>query len=175
MADRRVSEPDSTAVFEAVGGLANAYVVQGRHEEARALYDETLHHEDLAIGRWITGEGRLSKNGPALVVYWESWCPFSQIYLPGVQRLYSRYEASVQVLGVTGQTKRTTEEQSVDFIERNQLSFPNAKAERSNLREIGFTGTPAVVALKDGTVVWRGHPTNVSEQFLDGLIGDSRM
>jgi hypothetical protein len=35
----------------------------------------------------------------------------------------------------------------------------------------GFTGWPVVVALKNGQVVWKGHPDNLSRRFLDGLAG----
>jgi tetratricopeptide (TPR) repeat protein len=170
---RRVWDPNSRAIVDAMGDLAHAYLVQGKHEEARALYDATLDHEDLAVDRWIQGESRLSENGLALLVFWEPWCPFSQLYVPGVQEIQSRYEGSIEVLGLTGLTKNSTEEQAVEFIERNRLTFPNATNDRRVISNLGYTGTPNAVVLKDGDIVWKGILADISasEQFFDGLIG----
>ncbi|MHC5113280.1 MAG: protein kinase domain-containing protein [Planctomycetota bacterium] len=172
---RRIFEPGEKDLNNAVSGLANVYVARGKIVDARALYGLSVDPGELGVEWWygsVPGPTDISFNDPTLLVFWETWCPFSQLWVPRIQTLSSDYEeGALQVLGLVGQTNGSTRAQVQGFIDRNNLLFPNAKSDRQLTRRISQTGVPAAMALHDGGVVWMGHPAYVSRTFLEGLAG----
>ncbi len=82
-------------------------------------------------------------------IFWEPWCPFSEAYVPRLQQLHAdRPDSSVQIVGLT---------------------FANAQSTGETFLELGLTGYPSAVALKDGHVVFEGHPDLITPAFLAGL------
>lgn len=113
---------------------------------------------------------------PTLYVYWEPWCPYSQAFVPNVNHLFSVYEGgALQVVGLVGLTRKATKAQAMWFIERNHLSFPNARTDRRLFDRIGNASVPAAIAAIDGEIVWVGHPQGISRSFLDGLASGAHV
>jgi tetratricopeptide (TPR) repeat protein len=168
---RRLFRPGSDSLDSAVSALANVYVAQGKLEQARDLYGIAIEPGEPGIEEWLNGETEITFAAPTLLVYWEPWCPFSQAYVPNVNRLCSTYDdGALRVIGLVGLTKNSTREQAMWFIERNHLGFPNAKFDRQPFDRIHNTSIPAAMALVDGEIVWVGHPETISRSFLDGLV-----
>jgi hypothetical protein len=89
--------------------------------------------------------------------------------LPKLEALRGEQEGNLQLIGLTalyGQEKDDAEW----FIVRNKLGFPNAIFEGDVFKDLGFTGIPMAVAVREGKVVWKGHPDGISEAFLEGLV-----
>ncbi len=166
---RRVSGSGTNEEESALTALANAYVSQGRLDEASSIYQETLplSTESLGIKSWLIGDYVLQTKAPTLLVFWESWCPYCQLYLPKLDDQRPEKEFPLQVIGMT--RLDTGMDDAESFIERNELGFPNAAYDGKVFEDLGFSGWPVAVALHEGNVVWKGYPDRISEAFLEGL------
>jgi tetratricopeptide (TPR) repeat protein len=168
---RRVEGSGSEDEQYAIGHLADTYVSLGRFEEAGSLYQETLplSVERLGIRNWLVEDYALEAGAPTLVFFWESWCPYCQLFISELDGLLAEIEPSLQVIGMTSLNNGMREDDAESFIERNHLSFPSAVYDGKVFDDLGFTGWPSAVALHDGNIVWKGHPDTISRAFLEGL------
>lgn len=169
---RRVSGSGTWEEAGALRDLAGAYVSLGRFDEASSIYQEALplSLERLGIKNWLIEDYALQANAPTLVLFWESWCPYCQLYLSRLEGLRTEDESPLQVLGVTSLNGGMREDDAESFIERNDLGFPNAVCDGKVFDDLGFDGWPAAVALHEGNVVWKGNPSEISKAFLEGLV-----
>ena len=128
---------------------------------------------DWGIERWFQGESDidLGGNGTTLVVFWETWCPHCRSEVPKLQSLYdSLGKEGLNVVGLTKITKSSTEEKVADFIKEKNLSYPVAKENGSATQHFAVSGIPAAAVVKDGKIVWRGHPARLSETQLKSWL-----
>jgi tetratricopeptide (TPR) repeat protein len=168
-AARRVSGSGTKEEKKALDALANEYVAQGKLDEASSIYDETLplSPELLGIKTWLLEDYALEPKAPTVLVFWESWCPYCQVYLPKLDDQRIEEGSPVQVIGMTALDTGKGDAES--FVKRNDLEFPNAVYDRKVRKDLGITGFPWAVALHEGNIVWKGHPKAVSGAFLKGL------
>jgi thiol-disulfide isomerase/thioredoxin len=124
--------------------------------------------ERLGITDWLTEDYPLKTTAPTLLIFWESWCPYCQLYIPKLDDLRTERESSLQVIGMT--KLDTGMDDAESFIERNELDFPNAVYDGKVFKDLGFTGWPMAAALHEGSVVWKGNPSDISKTFLEGLV-----
>jgi len=127
----------------------------------------------LGIEEWYTGyDGIVNLNsGTTLVVFWEVWCPHCKRELPNLQRKFNEYQSrGLQVLGLTKLTRSSTNESVMDFISSNGLTYPIAKENGEMSKHFNVSGIPAAAVVKDGVVVWRGHPARLSNEMLDSWL-----
>ncbi|MFH1502737.1 MAG: protein kinase [Candidatus Eisenbacteria bacterium] len=171
---RRVSGPGSDEEAKALKDLASSYVALGRFDEAGSIYHETLplSSERLGITSWLTEEYVLQAEAPTLVLFWESWCPYSQLFLARLEHLRTDVGSPLQVIGMTSLNEGRREDDAESFIERNDLHYPHAVYDSKVFDDLGFTGWPSAMAVRDGNVVWKGYPWEISRAFLDGLVGE---
>lgn len=127
---------------------------------------------DYPIEKWFQGESDVDFDGdkPTLIVFWEHWCPHCKREVPKIQQTYEKYGDQLQVVGLTKLTKNITEEQVSQFITDRNVSYPMAKETGMLSQHFGVRGIPAAAMVKDGKVVWRGHPVNLNENLLKKLI-----
>ncbi len=101
--------------------------------------------------------------------FWESWCPYCQLYLSRLDGLLTEDGFPLQVIGMTSLNGGMREDDAESFIQRNDLGFSSAIYDGKVFDDLGFDGVPAAVALYEGNVVWKGHPDRISKAFLEGL------
>ena len=131
---------------------------------------------DLMVEKWFTGEGEvtsLSDGKATMLVFWEVWCPHCKREVPKLSETYGKYkDKGFQVVGLTKLTRNTTEEAVASFISENSVAYPTAKEEGDAMSQhYGVRGIPAAAVVKDGKVVWRGHPARVTDAMIDGWLG----
>jgi non-specific serine/threonine protein kinase/serine/threonine-protein kinase len=137
------------------GVLAACFISYARLDEAASLYDQPLPR-DPGIVKVFQGPPEIPESGPQLLVMWETWCPFSQRIVPIVEDLHRRYqEAGLGVAGLTRVNRSSSDERVEAFIRDQQLSFPVFKDSGKSWSYFEATGTPYVVLLADGRVVWK--------------------
>ncbi|MDQ7087102.1 MAG: TlpA disulfide reductase family protein [Acidobacteriota bacterium] len=161
--------------------------VQARLEEFRKKYAGTRAARASAelavvgkkspqawdIEKWYQGEKEvdLTSSKPTLLIFWEVWCPHCRREVPKVQRLWETlHPKGLQIVGLTKITRSATEQKVTDFIEQQKLTYPIAKEKGGLSRYFGVQGIPAAAIIKDGRVVWRGHPAALSDKFLASLL-----
>ena len=85
----------------------------------------------------------------------------------------SRRRRCLNIVGLTKITKSSTEAKVTQFIETNGLQFPIAK-ERGDLSQyFGVSGIPAAAVVKDGTIIWRGHPNGLNDALIQAWLSAS--
>jgi len=133
-------------------------VARGKLEEAAVIFDEKIPvtESNLGIERWLFEDHVLQTEAPTILVFWESFCPWCQLYIPRLNEARRKAGTSVQVIGLT--TLSGDEEKSVDFVRRNHFDFPQAVYEEDVAKEaVGGIYLPLTIALCEGKVVWQGN------------------
>ena len=125
------------------------------------------------IEKWYQGESaiNLGNDATTLLVFWEEWCPHCKREVPKMQEMYEKLKPSgLQMIGVTKITRSSTEEKVKSFVKSQKVDYPIAKEDGSLSTHFGVSGIPAAAVVKDGKVVWRGHPARLTEQMLKGWL-----
>ncbi len=168
LVDARSGEVDRTTVYVR-SAMAACQIFQGRINAAASLYDQELPR-DAGVVKVFQGTSEVSKEGPELLVMWETWCPFSQRIIPVVENLYRRYHK--RGLGVTSLTRvnRSSSDDRVELFIRDQnLSIPVLKGSGKLWSYFEAKGTPFVVLLSDGRVVWKSSVSTTAD-LSSGLV-----
>ena len=147
-------------------------------KKARRTYQELsvigkTAPESWKIEKWYQGEGEvdLSSGKTTLLVFWEEWCPHCKREVPKMQNLYNGLKGEgLQVVGLTKITRSSTEEKVTSFIADKQIGYPCAKETGEISSYFNVSGIPAAAVLKDGKVVWRGHPAQLNEAKLKAWL-----
>ena len=193
----RTNHPDPAMEQAAVNSYGNlqALIRGGRIEEARQSVASFLREyggtrmaargrqieENLAvvgrpspeawpIERWFQGEGDFDADGtgPTLVLFWESWCPHCKREVPKIQKLHADYrDQGLQILSLTKLSRGATEESVRSFIDEYGLEFSVAKETGQLSGHFGVEGVPAAAVVRNGEIVWRGHPGLLSSTLID--------
>ncbi len=129
--------------------------------------------DDWSIEHWFQGESSVELDGgaPTVVVFWESWCPHCRDEVPKLQAIYDRYRSrGLQVVGVTRLTRTATDETVRSFIGEHNVSYPMAKESGALAEYFSVKGIPAAAVVKDGRIVWRGHPMRLDPELLESWM-----
>jgi len=124
------------------------------------------------VEQWyVGGRGDLDlEEGATLVVFWEQWCPHCKREVPELEATFKKYKGRMDVVGLTKITKSSTEEKVVDFIKEQGVTYPMAKENGDISKEFAVSGIPAAAIVKDGEIVWRGHPGRLDDDLIKKLI-----
>ncbi len=125
------------------------------------------------IEKWYQGEGdiALDNQGTTLVVFWESWCPHCQREVPKLEATFeSLGPQGLKMIGLTKVTKSSTDEKVEEFIKDKGVKYPIAKEDGALSSYFNVSGIPAAAVVKDGKIVWRGHPARLDEDKLKSWL-----
>ena len=68
-------------------------------------------------------------------------------------------------------TKSATDEKVEEFIKESKAKFPILKEKDGSLsKAYAVSGIPAAALVKDGKVIWRGHPARLDDATIDALM-----
>ena len=127
----------------------------------------------LTVDEWFIGDSsavNLSK-GVSLLVFWEVWCPHCKREVPNVQKTFDTYSPKgLQVVGLTKLTRGKSKEEAMAFLKEKNVSYPIAKEDGKLSSHFNVSGIPAAAVVKDGTIVWRGHPARLTDDMLNGWL-----
>lgn len=126
------------------------------------------------IEKWFQGEKDVdlkSTSKTTLVVFWEEWCPHCRREVPKLQQVYDNLKGNgLQVVGVTKLTRNVTDEKAQAFLTEQKVSYPIAKEDGTLSTYFGVSGIPAAAVVKNGKVIWRGHPAQLDEAKLKSWL-----
>jgi thiol-disulfide isomerase/thioredoxin len=159
---------------------AKARLAEARKKYARSRYAQPLvtmateldvvgkaNPDDWGIEKWYQGQSEVdltSDSKTTLVVFWEEWCPHCRREVPKMQQIYQNFKGQgLQVVGLTKVNKTATEEKVTKFIEDQKVAYPMAKEDGKASEFFAVRGIPAAAVVKDGKVVWRGHPARLTD------------
>jgi thiol-disulfide isomerase/thioredoxin len=176
--------------------LANEAAEAGKYDEAKGKlaelkqkYGETraakragrLESELAVVGidagqleteKWYVGNGNFTDGEATLVVFWETWCPHCQREVPKLEEMQAKYKSQgLNIVALTKVTRSSSDEKVEEFIKEHKLSFPVGKEKNGSMSErFGVQGIPAAAVIKDGKVVWRGHPARLTDDMIGGWL-----
>ena len=127
----------------------------------------------LQVDQWFQGSAEdLADDKATLYVFWEAWCPHCRREVPKLSGTYDRFrEKGLGMVGLTEMTRDVTPEDVGTFISETGVSYPIVKEKESALaRQYGIRGIPAAAMVKDGKVVWRGHPASLTDDLIEKVL-----
>jgi thiol-disulfide isomerase/thioredoxin len=129
----------------------------------------------LEAARWYTPrEGKLEGARVSVLVFFESWCPHCQEELPKLPELACRWgPAGAQVVALTALTRGATDADVQRDVVTHKLHGLAVGHEREGRMSEAYavTGIPAAAVVRDGVVVWRGHPAQLDDAAMARLTG----
>ena len=129
--------------------------------------------KEWGIEKWFQGQNEIDLNAGSttVLVFWETWCPHCVREVPKLQKLYKdNKENGLQLVGLTKLSKSATEEKLTAFISEKNVEYPIAKEDGSISQYFNVSGVPAAAVVRDGKVVWRGHPARLGEKLIQSWL-----
>jgi thiol-disulfide isomerase/thioredoxin len=125
----------------------------------------------LAVDVWLQGQGDLTAAPVTLLAFWEVWCPHCQREVPKLTDWVTRYGGNgLQVISLTSQSRGVTADDVLTFARENGVTFPIGHETGATSDILGIEGIPAAAAIRDGIVIWRGHPGELNDTIVGGWL-----
>jgi len=177
---RRELGPEDQGTIRALADVARALLAQGKEAEARELYrDQVLFAKkeapaELGIEEWYQGGTTPQGGATDVVLFFETWCPYSQQVMERMQRIHvENKDRGLNVIGLTQLSRSSTEEGLREYIDYNRLTFPIARENGSASEALNTaSGVPAVAVVRGGNVLWKSHPNQLTDAVIAGLVED---
>jgi thiol-disulfide isomerase/thioredoxin len=124
---------------------------------------------ELTVEKWHQGQVAGFDEGKAtLLVFWEVWCPHCKREVPKIGETYSKFNSKgLNVVGLTKQSRDKSDDDVKVFIKETDVKYPIAKEDGKLSSHFGVRGVPAAAVVKDGEVVWRGHPARLTDDMIE--------
>lgn len=103
--------------------------------------------------------------GITLVVFFEQWCPHCERELPRLVGFTEAAGQPVEVLALTRITKSSTIESTQALLLEQGITYAVAQEDGTLFERALVYGIPAALVVRDGVVLWRGHPALLNEQL----------
>lgn len=125
----------------------------------------------LVAVEWIQGESKLEDHEATLLVFFEEWCPHCKREVPLLQGKVEEFgPQGLGVVGISQLTRDTPPAKMQKFLEGNGIEFPIAKDDGTMSKHYGVSGVPAAAMVKDGKIVWRGHPSRLNDAMIGATL-----
>jgi thiol-disulfide isomerase/thioredoxin/outer membrane murein-binding lipoprotein Lpp len=122
--------------------------------------------------KWFQGKADFADSKATLLVFWEVWCPHCKKEIPKLAEDEGKYKAKgVQIIAATKVTKSATDEKVMELLKESKAKYPVLKEKDGSMsKAYAVSGIPAAALVKDGKVIWRGHPARLDDATLDKLL-----
>ena len=74
------------------------------------------------------------------------------------------------MVGLTKMSRNKSKEEVMSFLQDKKVSYPIAKENGKLSSHFNVSGIPAAAVVKDGKIVWRGHPARLDDAKLEGWL-----
>jgi len=131
------------------------------------VFDKKLSN-NLDKVEWLQGKASFQDAKLSLVVFWELWCPHCKREIPNLQKMYETFKGKeLNIIGLTKLSRNRTTEDVMTFLQENNVSYPIGKEDGTLSAEFAVSGIPAAALVKDGTIIWRGHPASLTTEKIE--------
>ena len=151
---RKTGSPDEWA--EEQIKVLERRLALGEIDEAKGLYDQKQTPDTFLTEIAYQGDQGNLNEGVKVLVFFETWCPFSQIYVPRIEAVHEQYsDLGVDVIGWTQVSKSSSDDRVKGFILDNQVSFSVLKDNGRPFNFFDATAVPHTVVLHEGEIIWQ--------------------
>jgi thiol-disulfide isomerase/thioredoxin len=106
---------------------------------------------------------------PVLVEFWATWCPPCRKSIPHLNEIYTKYKSQgLEIVGITDEDEATVKkfQQQVPMEYNVAINTP-----QSVYQQFGVEAIPtAFLVNKGGKIVWTGHPMELTEVEIQGVL-----
>lgn len=129
---------------------------------------------------WLQGEPVKDFKPGTLYIFefWATWCGPCIAAMPHMEALHQKFKDNpqVRIVGVNVMD-RVPPEKLLPFLKGRQLDLHYTMAADGSaesvkthwLKPLGITGIPHAVAVRDGRVLWRGHPASLEVPLIEAM------
>jgi len=125
----------------------------------------------VGIKDWIQsvdGEKISFSKGVIVLVFGESWCPYCVREIPKLEKIHQAHKSQgLRIIGVTKLSRGASKQKMQQFLRSNKVTFDFFQEDGELSQYFKVTGIPAAAVIKDGVIVWRGHPARLGLQKLE--------
>lgn len=160
--EAQVAEQDSR-----ITELSERLVSKREQQEAEVVGKEAL----FSLTEWVQGSSRLEDHKATMLVFWEEWCPHCKREVPALQAKADAFgPEGFEIVGITQMTRGTAPKKVEKFLEENGVKYPIAKDDGTMSKHYGVSGVPAAALVKDGKIIWRGHPSKLNDAMIQAAL-----
>ncbi|MDX2475576.1 MAG: protein kinase [Candidatus Krumholzibacteria bacterium] len=151
---------------------ASALLNAGELDAAKELYGHRSTPAEAGIESAFQGEMGSWREGIDVLVFFETWCPFSQKYMPTVEEFNRQYtDSGVNFVGLTRVNRSSSEMKVRQFILDGGMTMPVFRENGRSWNYFEAAGTPFTVILHEGEVIWQSSGVgNLSARLLEGIL-----
>ncbi len=115
----------------------------------------------------------LSK-GLTVLMFWEVWCPHCQRELPRMDQWWAAgARDEVQAVGITTLSRGVPQGRAEAFLRDNDITMPIGVSDGLLNVRVGVQGVPVSVVVRDGVILWKGHPAQLDGTMLRAWLTGS--
>lgn len=147
--------------------------LKGRLVSKREAQEEEVVGKEalFSLTEWVQGSARFEDHEATLLVFFEEWCPHCKREVPALQAKADTFgPKGLGVVGITQLTRKTPLAKMEKFLASNNVKYPIAKDDGTMSKHYGVSGVPAAALVKDGKVIWRGHPAKLNDAMIDATV-----
>jgi len=168
----KLQEASSVDLRETRNVYAATLVAAGKLEAAKDLYGHRKAPDPLGVD--LEYQGTTSDLGEAVkvLVFFETWCPYSQRYIRRVELMNRQYrDMGVEVVGLTTANRSSSDDKVRQFITDYDLTFSVLKETGRCLNYFDLSGTPQTIVLHEGEVIYESEgATWLTSRMLEGIV-----
>lgn len=106
---------------------------------------------------------------PVILEFWATWCPPCRESIPHMNELHKKFkEKGLVIIGITEENNATINQ----FTKKNPIDYAAGTDRGGKLnKSFAVEGIPhAVIANKDGKIIWEGHPMQIKEKQIEEVL-----
>jgi thiol-disulfide isomerase/thioredoxin len=136
----------------------------------------------LKVAAFVKGKAVNLKKGVHVVEFWATWCGPCKVSIPHLTQMAKTYRGKVDFTGVSvlenghnqlGQVRRFVAGMGSKMDYNVAFDGPGKAMELGYLKAAGQEGIPAAFLIKDGTILWIGHPMDSLDKVIDRVLAGS--
>jgi hypothetical protein len=173
-AEKLVSSDGDSRVRQAMSILAATFIVQNEFDSAKALYGQTPVPDMFGIEHEFQGTFELSKEPFQLLVFFETWCPYSHQAMKRLEHVNRQYDQfGLNIVAFTQVSRSSTVEGVSRYLKDNEISFAAFQESGRAWTYYQCDGTPSIRLLCKGYLIWEHvwpATDRVPTQILEALV-----
>ncbi|MGM0598195.1 MAG: TlpA family protein disulfide reductase [Candidatus Rifleibacteriota bacterium] len=127
---------------------------------------------EISAKKWFnTDSFSLADNSDKIVVveFWATWCPPCRTSIPHLKELSETYkDKNVIIVSLSNEPASTIE----SFMEKVEMPWIIGAGSNSG-QDYKVSGIPAAFIVKNGKIVWNGHPMAGLDKELEKIVNES--